>query len=150
MRPAIRGVLAHVPRRHTPENADFRAVNPVSLSCEIFGVARPGCTLCYASLKYRIYADCERKCKMLVNDKVYRYFNFQDEWRIVFEGARSDGSLLGDLIDINPQTPLGKFLASRRKEIEEKSLTSYEDFLSGFREIKLNLENLKTIARIID
>lgn len=42
MRPAIRGVLAYASRRHTAENAGFRARNPVSLSCEIFGVAAYG------------------------------------------------------------------------------------------------------------
>lgn len=33
-------VCADDPCRHTTENADFKAETPVSLSCEIFGVAR--------------------------------------------------------------------------------------------------------------
>ncbi len=71
-------------------------------------------------------------------------YQFQEEWRIVFEGAwQSDGSPLGDVMNIDPDTLLGRFIKEQKKEAQD-------NILNGCREIRLNLGNIEKIARLLD
>lgn len=72
----------------------------------------------------------------------------QNEWRIVFEGAKSDGGLLGQVMNIKPETDIGRFITKKKSEIEAHGLMTYDEFLNGFREIKIDLGNLRGIASL--